>query len=216
MSDKLESRFFVRSDATTRHLVFDLPPYWWSRFYEYEWAKQFCEPNDIALDAGCGICHPFKFYLSDICREVHACDIDVRILSAQEILKDISNEFGDRVSKHFPAKYFQRIFFSRASLAVLPYKDSKFDKIYCISVLEHLPSKDIFLSLKELKRTLKDDGLIVLTFDYPGIDLKYLKKILSDLGLVFAGSVSFEIPENALYSKEIGLYCFRAVLRIEK
>ncbi|MEW6447566.1 MAG: class I SAM-dependent methyltransferase [Bacillota bacterium] len=213
MTDKFTSRFFVSSDAKTEKLIFPLPPYWWSRFYEYEWARRFCAPDDAALDAGCGICHPFKFYLSDVCREVHACDIDPRILSAEEILKDIARDFGEEVAKRFPVKYLRQVFYCRASLTALPYRDRKFDKIYCISVLEHLPPPDIFRSLQEFKRTLKDDGLIVLTFDYPLVNFEYLAKVLSEAGLVFAGSVSFAMPENALYSERDRLYCFRAVLR---
>ncbi|MEW6574095.1 MAG: class I SAM-dependent methyltransferase [Bacillota bacterium] len=213
MTDKFTSRFFRQSDARTEKLVFPLPPYWWSRFYEYEWARRFCAPDDVVLDAGCGICHPFKFYLSDVCREVHACDIDPRILSAEEILKDIARDFGEEVSKRFPVKYFRQVFYCRASLTALPYPDRTFDKIYCISVLEHLPPAALFLSLQEFKRTLKDEGLIVLTFDYPLVNLEYLAKVFADVGLVFAGKVLFEMPENALYSEIDRLSCFRAVLR---
>lgn len=61
--------FFTTGDCHTKKFVFDLPEAWWSRHYEYEWAKQFCAGEDIALDAACGICHPFKFYLADNCKE---------------------------------------------------------------------------------------------------------------------------------------------------
>ncbi|MDQ0284947.1 ubiquinone/menaquinone biosynthesis C-methylase UbiE [Desulfofundulus luciae] len=215
MSGKFLSRFFLRNDPRIEQLVFPLPPYWWSRFYEYEWARQFCEPADVALDAGCGICHPFKFYLADVCREVHACDIDERILSPGAILSDILKDFGYDAARFFPMKYFKRISYVKASITDLPYEDKKFDKIYCISVIEHLPLKDIMLSLKEFRRTLKDDGLLLLTLDYPSVDLAFLRSVLYETGLAFAGDVSFELSENALYSETYGLYCFRAVLRKE-
>lgn len=213
MSDKLTSRFFVCSDAKTDKLVLILPPTWWSRFYEYEWARQFCEPDDVALDAGCGICHPFKFYLADACREVHACDIDERILRPEAILEDIARDFGAAAAKDFPSKYFDRVHYARTSLTSLPYTDGKFDKIYCISVLEHLPPHDIYLALRECARTLKDNGLFVLTFDYPTIDLAFFSNLLPHAALTFAGDVSFELPANAIYSDLYRLYCFRAVLR---
>jgi len=213
MSRQLTSRFFIRSDPRTEQLILPLPPYWWSRFYEYEWARQFCDPNDVALDAGCGISHPFKFYLSDVCREVHACDIDARILSPEAILNDIANDFGADAAKSFPLKYFQQLFFARASLTALPYEDNKFDKIYCISVLEHLSLTDMFLSMQEFKRTLKDDGMLLLTLDYPIVDLIVLINIIEHLDLEFAGDLSLDLPEDALFSSIYGLYCFKAAVR---
>lgn len=206
--------------------------HWWSRPYEYAWASQFAESEDIVLDAACGICHPLKFYLLDNCRKVYACDIDKRILSPEEILKDIADDFGEETATHFPQKYLKNIHYTKAPLTALPYEDKTFNKIYCISVLEHLDepfnkylnmvNMDLFnrlflrnmrLSLKEFERTLKDDGLIILTFDYPTVNLKYLTKTLLDIGLVFADNISFEISENAVYSQKNELYCFRAILK---
>ncbi len=234
MSAKYTSRFFYIDDVKKNHFIFDLHPEWWSRPYEYAWASEFAERKDIALDAASGICHPLKFYLSDNCKEVHACDADKRILSSTEILNEISDVFGKKVAKNFSDEYFTKIHYTNASIMDTTYEDGTFDKIYCISVLEHLDdtlnkspnlsnlgifkklfSHDIYLSLIEFKRILKDDGLIIVTFDYPRINFKYLKKIFLKIGLKFAGDVSFEIPENAVYSKENYIYCFRAVLRKE-
>ena len=194
--NKYASRFFRTDDLKRDNFIFDLPPHWWSRPYEYAWASKFAESDDIVLDAACGICHPLKFYLLDNCREVYACDIDKRILSPEEILKDIADDFGEETATYFPQKYLKNISYCQSSLTALPYEDKTFNKIYCISVLEHLDdifnkyskmidmgvfnrlfSRDMYLSLKEFKRTLKDDGLIILTFDYPTVNLKYLKKL---------------------------------------
>lgn len=46
----------------------------------------------------------------------------------------------------------------------LPFEDNKFNKIYSIAVLHHIPSKELRLQfLKEAKRVLKDEGLLILT-----------------------------------------------------
>lgn len=212
-ADQLASRFVVRSDPKTTQLCFRLPSSWWSRPYEYELARSFCAPDDIVLDAGCGLSHPLKFYLSDNCREVHACDLDDRILSAQEILADITRDFGQSVTDSFPHRYLKRIYYSKASITDLPFEDNMFDKIYCISVFEHMLPKDITRSLTEFRRTLKKDGMIVLTFDYPYINLMHFKSVLPFLGLKFAGGATFEPPDDVLCSGTEGLYCYRALLR---
>lgn len=233
--DKFQSRFFTENDFKKDTFVFKLLPAWWSRPYEYAWAGKFTEKNDVVLDAACGIEHPFKFYLFDHCREVYACDYDDKILSSGNILNDIKNTFGESAAQNLPTKYLENIHYSKAVLTSLPYDDKMFDKIYCISVLEHLKDKfnrypflanigfiktflknEIYLALKEFKRILKDNGLIILTFDYPDINLNYLKKVVSDLSLSFAGEMSLDMPENALYFEELNLHCFRAVIRKSK
>ena len=229
---KFQSRFFTENDFNKDAIVFKLLPSWWSRPYEYAWAGMFAEKNDIVLDAACGIEHPFKFYLLDHCREVYACDYDDSIVSSKDILKAVKDTFGEKAYRELPSRYLNNIHYSRASLTSLPYKDKMFDKIYCISVLEHLKDyfnkypllthidfikiflkNDIYIALKEFKRTLKDNGLIIMTFDYPDINLSYLKKVVEGLGLSFAGNVSFHIPDDPLYSKELNLHCFRVVIK---
>jgi ubiquinone/menaquinone biosynthesis C-methylase UbiE len=229
--DKLQSRFFTKPDFNKDMIVFQLLPSWWSRPYEYAWAGTFTEKDDVVLDAACGIEHPFKFYLLDRCREVYACDYDKSILSSKDILNAVKNTFGEEASREFPSRYLNNIHYNRASLTSLPYKDKMFDKIYCISVLEHLKDyfnkypllthmsfmkiflkNDIYIALKEFKRILKNNGLIIMTFDYPNINLSYLKKAVEKLELSFAGNISLDLPDNALYSKELNLNCFRAVI----
>jgi SAM-dependent methyltransferase len=229
---ELTSRFVCSDDLQTRNFIFDLHLTWWSRFYEYPWAAQFAEANDIVLDAASGICHPLKFYLSDHTHETHACDVDPRILQPLKILEDVEEAFGTNARINFPERYIKNIHYSQASLIALPYPDKIFDKIFCISVLEHLndyfnkhsslwsmrsflffAQKEIYYSLREFKRTLKDDGLLILTFDYPRIKLDYLLKVISLLNLSFAADVSFDLPDNALFNQSNNLYCFRAILK---
>lgn len=168
------STYFCNEDIHVKNFIFDLDPTWWSRPYEYPWASQFVESNDIVLDAACGICHPLKFYLSDYAREVYACDIDPRILQPEKILEEIEVVFGKNARMELPSKYLNKIHFSQASLLSLPYPDKKFDRIICISVIEHLndifnkypifwsvrkilshSKKEIYSALFEFRRTLK-------------------------------------------------------------
>ena len=230
-SDLTTSRFFLKSDTYSRHFFFDLPNRWWSRFYEYPWASQFVNSDDIVLDAACGISHPLKFKLSEVCKNVYACDLDKRITQPNLILQDIQKEYNIAI-RDIPSNVIMSINYEYANVTSLPYKNKFFTKIFCISVLEHLKDsintannvkkawkwrffkrKEILNSLKEFRRVLSDEGLIVLTFDFPRINLDYLQLAIYEAGLQFAGKIDFRIPNNSVYSPENKLYCFRAVLK---
>lgn len=212
-----DSRFIVHSDQRDDHFIFSLPATWNSRPYEYAWAKQFANPNHVVLDSACGICHPFKFYLADHCREVHACDLDNRILSKEAIHQEIEEVFGKAVADSLPTHYFEGIHYCRANLTYLPYTNQKFDTVFCISVLEHLEAPIMVQAFQEFKRVLKDDGQIVLTFDYPLINLERLEQVMEEVGLQFSGGVSFDMPPDAVYSDLYSprLFFFRALLRMK-
>lgn len=210
MNDKYASRFITKSDAQIDSMIFKLRSTWWSRFYEYAWAASFTEPEATVLDAACGISHPFKFYLADNCADVYACDIDERILHPGAIIREITDDLGYEAAQSIYPGYFERIHFSQANLAQLPYSENMFDTIFCISVLEHLDLPTLQSALQEFNRILKQDGLIILTFDYPVINLNLLQTVIKQQGLSFYGAVDFTLPADAIAG--YGLNCFRAVL----
>lgn len=223
-----DSRFVRDGDVCQSNFVYDMPPSWWSRPYEYAWAAQFARPDDVALDAACGLSHPLKFHLLDQCARVCACDLDPGIVSRGAIEAEAREVYGIQA---LPDRYFEEIDFRLASLTELPYEDQSFDRIFCISVLEHLTDRankwaplagipvlgglvrrDIRDSLKEFKRVLKDGGQIVLTFDHPRINLDYLQRLVTELGLKFSGQLDTHLPDDAIYSRAQNLRCFRALL----
>lgn len=210
MNDKYASRFITTSDPQIDSMIFKLRSTWWSRFYEYVWAASFAEPEATVLDAACGISHPFKFFLSENCADVYTCDIDERILDPASILQEITDDLGHEAAHAIHPGYFDRIHFDQANLAQLPYSDNMFDTIFCISVLEHLDLPTLRSALQEFSRILKKDGLIILTLDYPVVDLTLLQTAIQQQGLSFYGSVDFTLPADAITG--YGLNCFRAVL----
>ncbi|MBT2287665.1 class I SAM-dependent methyltransferase [Paenibacillus albidus] len=208
------SRFFVNSDARREKLIYDLPESWWSRPFEYEWCTNFISPHDVVLDAACGISHPLKFYLAGVCAEVYACDMDDRILSRDALLQEIASDIGESAARQVQARRLTALHLARANLTALPYDDESFDTIFCISVLEHLSPEDTVLALREFYRTLNGEGLLVLTFDHPTVNLKRMNELLLEAGFVYWGETDFTLPADAVRTEEWGgLHCFRAVLK---
>lgn len=59
----------------------------------------------------------------------------------------------------------------------LPFKNKSFDTILCTALIEHLPNQEE--CLKEMRRTLKDDGKVVLSIPIAGL----YRLILARLGI---------------------------------
>jgi len=210
----MESRYIRQSDPKTDTLVFPLHPAWWSRPYEYEWARRFARPDDVVLDAACGISHPFKFWLAEHCREVHACDWDERILSEEAIRLDIVSDFGEQAAQDLPESTLVRLHRAQANLAQLPYESGKFDRVFCISVLEHLDTGTMLRAFREFARVLKPNGQLIATFDVPEMRPDLLETIMAVTGLTIEGKLNVEEPDDAIWSDMYGtpIRCFRAVI----
>ncbi|MEK3876436.1 class I SAM-dependent methyltransferase [Paenibacillus sp. FSL H8-0122] len=208
------SRFFVNTDARRDKLVYDLPEAWWSRPYEYEWCTHFISPHDVVLDAACGISHPLKFYLAEHSAEVYACDKDARILSHEAMMQNIAEDIGAAAARQVEAGPVNRLHLAQADLTSLPYEDESFDTVFCISVLEHLSVQEAVLAVREFHRTLNGEGLLVLTFDHPTVNLPRMNEILLQAGFQYWGETDFNLPADAVRTDQWGgLSCFRAVLK---
>ncbi|CAM4442040.1 MULTISPECIES: class I SAM-dependent methyltransferase [Paenibacillus] len=210
----MESRYIRQSDPKTDTLVFPLHPAWWSRPYEYEWARRFARPDDVVLDAACGISHPFKFWLAEHCREVHACDWDERILSEEAIRLDIVSDFGEQAAQDLPESTLVRLHRAQANLAQLPYESGKFDRVFCISVLEHLDTGTMLRAFREFARVLKPNGQLIATFDVPEMRPDLLETIMAVTGLTIEDKLNVNEPDDAIWSDMYGtpIRCFRAVI----
>lgn len=210
----MESRYIRQSDPKTDTLVFPPHPAWWSRPYEYEWARRFARPDDVVLDAACGISHPFKFWLAEHCREVHACDWDERILSEEAIRLDIVSDFGEQAAQDLPESTLARLHRAKANLAQLPYESGKFDRVFCISVLEHLDTGTMPRAFREFARVLKPNGQLIATFDVPEMRPDLLETIMAVTGLTIEDKLNVKEPDDAIWSDMYGtpIRCFRAVI----
>lgn len=136
--------------------LFEIPrsiaSFHWSRQYEYAWAilNSNLKKTDICLDAGGGF-SSFKYALATRTEKVISIDLDLESIGKSIIT---TRKLGFNNIEHY--KY-----------SIDEYQpDFKFDKIYCLSVLEHISSPEIRLKcMANLLRLLKPDGILLMTLD---------------------------------------------------
>ena len=108
---------------------------------------QYAQVKDKILDLGCG-----NGRVSEIFENMN---IDYTGVDISKTLLSIARQ-------KYPDKKFEQIDFFK-----LPFPDNHFDKIYCLSVLHHIPSVKYRIKfLKEARRVLKKDGQLILTVWY--------------------------------------------------
>lgn len=111
---------------------------------ELDYFKKFILAGDKAIDIGCGNGRLASF-LSKL--NVEYLGID----NSEELIKEAKRNNPNNK-------------FLEADALGLPFKDNSFDKAFMIAVLHNIPSRDFKLkALKEAKRVLKNNGLLILT-----------------------------------------------------
>ncbi|MBU3918623.1 class I SAM-dependent methyltransferase [Patescibacteria group bacterium] len=131
----------TRDDYNSIAEVFDNRRSWIPS--DFKLFSQYIKQEDKILDIGCG-----NGRLKEILLEnTDYCGID------------FSEGMIERAKKRYPeAKIFHTKPFE------FPFNDNSFDKVFCLSVLHHIPSKSFRIKfLKEIKRVLKPKGELFLT-----------------------------------------------------
>lgn len=106
---------------------------------------KYANNGDNILDLGCG-----SGRLNDALE-----DIDIRYTGA-----DNSEVFIEWAQKHYPNKKFILL----KDNINLPFKNESFDKVFCLALIHHIPSKILQEEyLKEIYRVLKPNGELILT-----------------------------------------------------
>jgi SAM-dependent methyltransferase len=167
-----------------------------SKRWEYPWALERAGPleGSRVLDLGCGA-SIFPIYLAGEGCRVTA--VDVRVPPGLDRLHGVTVDYVE------------------AYLGQLPFRESEFDHLFCISVIEHLPRGSVVTSFGEMRRVLRTGGRIFVTTDYykdadaeiwyEGPDQRFrvdwnlfdrsrLNRLISDLtGLSLEGEIAFEV-----------------------
>ena len=129
---------------------------YWERWLEYPWAivQTNLKPTMKVLDVGCGT-SPFLLYLEELGCKCYGADPASGLISEYE-------GFPPDVPS---LKAFRKITYKRSSILNLEFPDNFFDRVYCISVLEHLDlnKKSLMEAYLEMRRVLRIQGLLCIT-----------------------------------------------------
>lgn len=149
---EFQKKISVLEDKTQFHVL-----KYWNRRWEYPFILSICDafnPKGFILDAGAGQ-SLMPFLLHDKDRIITALDID----DGSFYPKNSLDAWYQKMNNTLDLK----IDFCNGNLSATNFKNSRFDFIYSISVLEHLTEP--FSGLYELWRILKPGGIIAITID---------------------------------------------------
>jgi SAM-dependent methyltransferase len=133
------------------------PALYGSRMWEYPYAVLTAglEPGMKCADVGCGM-SAFTVYLKEVAGcEVVGVDPDVFESGVKFVSFGVSKEYLDRTG----------IRFVKSGLEKIDLPSDSFDRVFCLSVIEHLPHEGVREGAKELGRILKPGGLAIVTID---------------------------------------------------
>jgi len=178
----------------------------WSREWEYAWViRNGCfKEGDKVLDCGCGG-SPLLPYLVEKRKCIgygvdfnHGSQIiyDKPDIEQQVCLANLRYYFID---PHYVVK--ENLYIEQGDISCLSYDDNYFDKVMCISVLEHLDEDVGKKSLIQMKRVLKPGGKLIITLDHNSYN-GHVKEwcegkfmdIIESTGLELVEDSNFEIP----------------------
>lgn len=127
-----------------------------NKLWENAWIISNCKitGKESVLDVG-GASTIFSFYLASKGCEVFVIDIDWFNYGLVSNAQYVNKKMG----------WNMRIFKRNITLP-FPFQNNYFDHVFCISVLEHLPSSERQKVSREMGRVLKINGILGLTFDY--------------------------------------------------
>ena len=104
-----------------------------------------------------------------------------------------------RIREMDPNSVGYKVHFFKESMENMHFERETFDKVFCISVIEHLPVEVAFKSMKEMARVLKKGGLLVMTVDDDGTHVNprlagRFEELIEASGLELFGGSDFKKP----------------------
>jgi len=167
---------------------------YWTRWYDFPMAVLSTDPqpNMRVLDVGCG-CSPFLLYLKELGCECYGVDPSEGMITASQGFPPDVPELRDA---------FSGIEFKRAGMEEIPYPDNYFDRVYNISVLEHLMSWPHIIKkgLREMSRVLKKGGLLCIIVDSSAWPSVAFIKDAKSIGLDFYGEADYTRPDEGSWN----------------
>ena len=184
----------------------------WSRAWEYPWAYNAAAFGDCCriLDVGGGG-SPFADYLARLGHDCYVIDPSLRDGKSlyydknKSIFRNVRSIIYRFVIDLLKINTIEGLHYTQKTSPVkyYPYKancidfpDKYFDRVFCLSVMEHIPLVDWKKCMQEFERILKPEGRLIITLD---MDLKkahnrlYLK-LVNSCTLKLIGDPNYTVP----------------------
>jgi len=185
----------------------------WSRAWEYPWAVLAADLGArpvAALDVGGGG-SPFALYLAARDHESHVADPsldqgtsfvfdkqknlyrNVRSLAKRLIFRaaGIHSLWGlPRKDGRRPVQY------QACPADRLDFPDRRFDRVFCLSVMEHIPRAAWKGCMREFERVLRPGGRLVITLDMTPeeADARVYRELVAACALPLLGDPGYDVP----------------------
>lgn len=160
----------------------------WSRPHEYKWVLDRLTAGQTVIDVGAG-----KSKLAELMTVECGCAVTRQDIDGEALLEMAArNEDGPKLP----------IAFSTAM------DDGPYDVVTCVSVFEHVEEPLEFLH--SLYRALKPGGRLLLTFDWPRVDVQAALVLFREAGFTI-DEVEAEVSSDAMqgqYSLNVGWATF--------
>lgn len=193
-----------------------------TRQWEYPWAimNSKIKAGQRVLDAGCGSTPllPYLFNRGCLCYgidnkfsyEIHpfsSWSLKMRPLVFLSKVYPLYLLFNPNPMEGLnnPAKVLgMQINYIKASLTNQPFAENSFDRIFCISTLEHLNKDNMLKAASEFKRILKKGGLLIVTLDCLESGLLW-REFIKSSGLELDGDSQLgDLPEKKYHHNVLG------------
>lgn len=164
----------------------------WSREWEYPYAVVNGEvkPGMRIVDLGCGGSPLIPYFVSRA--GCHAAGVDLNLQNTPG-----HNLRGFAVP---PEQLFPEVKWIRRSMSETNLPGGQWDRVFCISVLEHVSEALARETFREIRRLLAPGGRCVITTDVDGshrtltIDFRRIIQLAREEGLVLRGECDFGVP----------------------
>ncbi len=186
-----------------RPALFDL---WPTRKWEYPWAvvSASLESGMRVLDAGCGG-SPFLVYLARIGLHCYGIDPGRQDESIHEvgIYKSVRRRLLRLMEVNFVSGYYKLnerlkvpITYEQASIQKMSFNDGFFDRVFCLSVIEHIPRSQWHTCMQELLRVVRPGGKLLVTLDMDSTDTRGYEDIIKHSDADLLGEIDHSVPSS--------------------
>jgi 2-polyprenyl-3-methyl-5-hydroxy-6-metoxy-1,4-benzoquinol methylase len=167
----------------------------WSREWEYPYAVINSEtrPGMRVVDLGCGGAPLIPYLVTRLGCQAAGVDLNLTA-TPRHTLRGFNRP---------PEQVFPQVTWKLRSMADTGLASGQWDRVFCISVLEHVTEDLARDTLREVKRLLRPDGRAVITTDVDGshrtltIDFRRIIALAGEAGLTLRGPSDFSVPDAA-------------------